>query len=514
MAATAEAFVHRPALPLEVAGGLPVDERRWRAVDSIAGLRLAREAARAEAGQILEERIDLIAQGNESAVPRDVDPLSTAARAVDAERRFGAHSPEYRTARESLAVDSRRYLGEWRRRRAWEYFSEVEQPYDEAAGGYTFMGRPLANMVRDGLTPLSEQEETDRRVNDFMEEHTYAAMRSLGHVAVGNLVLLQPGRMAAEAPGAPEARIITIHECPDWAIDMYNHDPKSGPGGYVPEEEKLMIRGVRFGAHSRFQEQVAVSGKHITHEVIVEAMRRMRVAGPTENLTKTEVQERAILNLDGQGAMAMLAFLDQVASEMGGQTIFRGEVVADDHPRDYQAAVREAQGREGQLHGQTEELVEFLLMLERAGTDHGAAVGIVDKHVKAMVFDAVKHDPERAAIAFDAETGRTVQAAIDQRAAGNDKKAQELEAKALANAPSGGCGADSCGLETPKTQEEADEIADMLDAEDGDEILHDTERPCPHCGKLTVWYVFNDKKVNKGCTSCHTKELTKGNLGK
>ena len=86
---------------------------RWRAADSIAGLRLARQAAREEAAPILEERITLLVTGNEAAVPRDVDPLSTATRVLDAERRFGKDSPQYRTAREGLVVDSRRYLGEW-----------------------------------------------------------------------------------------------------------------------------------------------------------------------------------------------------------------------------------------------------------------------------------------------------------------------------------------------------------------------------------------------------------------
>ncbi|HSX34360.1 MAG TPA: hypothetical protein VLF62_01830 [Candidatus Saccharimonadales bacterium] len=499
-------------MPAEVAPpGVEGDvSARWRAADSIAGLRLARHAAAQEVDAILEERMELLREGEFDAVPNEVDPLTTAARVLEAEGECGADSPEHHAARTSLKVDARRLLGEAYRKNTWEYFPELEQPYDEATESYTFMGRPLLEMVRDGVTPAAREEEGSNRTAEYVEEATYKAIRDLGHISVGNIAVLRPGRAAPEgadadqaAPPAIQPRTATISECPDWAIAAYEKKSKGGYGHYVPQIKKLMIRGVRFGADVRYQEQLAVSGEYITHDVVVEGLREMNLVGEHDTPTKAEVLNIQGINLENKGAWDVLKLLDSIASKRSGQRIFMGEVIPEDQPRDYAAAEQEALARQDKLEAQSEELTDFLIALERGGTDHDVAQGIVEKHVHKMVFNGVKGNPEAAAAAFDEKTAERVEKATRLRATGQEAAARNVEAQAEKEAPPVSfCGAGSCNLESADDSDEANEMRDKLKTEDDEELLRDTERSCPKCSKKSLWYSYSSKVVKTGCSSC------------
>jgi hypothetical protein len=531
MAATAEAVAMPFAqpgfgVPVEVvangeaSGQVPAVE--WRDADAIDGLRLAREAAKEEAAQILRERLDQLCEDPETLeVPNPVDPLTTAGRAVDAKREFGALSPEYAEARTSLIHDSARLLGEAYRKNRWEYFAETRQRYNDQTGDYEFMGYSLTTMTRQGITPMAEEGEQVNRGIEYVEEATYKAVHGLGFLAVGKVAVLRPGQPktpAAEAATAngPEARVMTITECPDWAIDAYSRKSKGGWGGYAPEVEKFMIRGVRFANDGdRYQEQLALSGKLITHDVIVEGLQRMRVADVGEELSKEDVRAKQLLNVNGQDVFSVAELLDTIASERSGKAVFLGEEVTADHPRDYAAARTEAAARQEGQQSDAEELADFLIMLEEEQTDHWVAQGIVENKVHKMVFQGVKGDAEAAAAAFDEKTAERIDQAQRLRANGNEQAARSVENEAEKEAPPVSfCGAGSCGLEDAGEGDEADEMRKKLKAEDDEELLRDTERSCPKCNKKSLWYSYNSHVVKTGCSSCGaTNTKTTTNVG-
>jgi len=539
MAVTAEAVVSSqfarpgfaPALEVIVGGEMPTlhtavpaehsfspeetPSVEWRDADTISGLRRAREAAREEAAQILQERIDQLCEDPETAaVPNPVDPLTTAARALKVKREFGEDSPEYAEARDSLVQDCKRLFGEAYRKNRWEIFGETKQTFNTATGGYEFMGYSLDTMVRQGVTPMAEKGEQRARTAEYVEEQTYKAVRGLGFLAVGNVAVLRPGQPIASETAkvkGPEVRVLTISECPDWAIDAHARQSKGGWGGYAPETEKIMIRGVRF-AHdgNRYQEQVAVPGIHINHKVVVETMRRMQVVGANEELSKDDVRAKQVVNVSGQGALATVELLDTVAGEFSGKLIFLGEEVSEDHPRDYNLAREEAAARQERQEADAQNLANFLMTLEETGADHWVAQGIVGKRVHQVVFAGVKGNREAAAAAFDEKTAEKIEEAQKLREAGNEEGARKVEALAEKEAPAAAyCGSGQCGIEGASIQQTA-EACSALGVDANVEVLRDTERPCQNCKTVgEVFYVVDKDSgalIGKYCGNCKATE--------
>jgi hypothetical protein len=502
------------AFPLEVVAERPTTEIpsvEWCDADTISGLRKAREAAEQTAEEIMRVRTDQLCEDPETLeVPNPVDPLTTAGRALAAEKQFGRGSAEAKEAHTSLVTDCQRLLAEAYRKRRWEYFPGLKQTYNDATEDYEYMGYSLSTMVRQGITPMAEKEEQVNRTAEFVEEETARAVRRLGSLAVGNLTLLRPGR-PVEAHAEVEARMLTISECPDWAIDAYKRKSKGGWGGYAPEEEKMMIRGIWFaGDGARYQEQLGLPGKLITHDVVNEGLRRLQVIGEGDSPTKEQVRKKQLLNLTGHDVFAFAEMLDSIASEMSGKTVYLGEEVPAGHPRDYAGARLEAEQRQAGQEAQAEELAGFLLGLERAGTDHWVARGIVEKRVHKMVFDGVKGNSEAAAAAFDDKTAERLDEAATLRATGNETAARQVEQQAEKEAPAVSfCGAGSCGLEDGGDSEEAKSMREKLDAESDEDLVRDTERACKNCGKKTLWYSYNSKVVKTACSSCESTHVKK-----
>ncbi|MDB5185902.1 MAG: hypothetical protein JWL85_425, partial [Candidatus Saccharibacteria bacterium] len=292
-------------------------------VDAIAGLDFARLRARNQAADILETNMERLRQGDsDSEVPIPVDALGTARRVVEARRQFGEGSPEYSEIYQGLVTDCHRLFGEAFRKNTWEYFSEAHQQYDPASGEFFAFGQSLIEIVKGGLSPMNEKEEQMRRTNEFVEETTYQAIARLS---------LQE-----------TVHVVTVSECPDWAIEAYARNSKGSYGGYVPEIQKLMLRNVRFDPvdGSRYEEQVGLSGEYITHEVVNRTLQITSVIAEDEQLDKIQIHAKQLVHDSEDGVFAFVELLDEVASDMSGKTIFMGEVV-DDHMKRNYAGVRE-----------------------------------------------------------------------------------------------------------------------------------------------------------------------------
>lgn len=504
----------RPPLEIVATGEAPVEipAIEWRDADSVAGLRLVREAAKEEAAQVLQDRVDQLCEDPETlAVPNPVDPLTTAARALEVKKKFGVDSPEYAEARASLVHDCKRLFAEAYRKRRWEHFAETKQTHNPVTGDYEFMGYSLTTMTRQGITPLAEKGEQVNRGIEFVEEATGRAVRTLGHLAVGNLVVLRPGQAKTAEVQAPEARMMTISECPDWAIDAYRRKSKGGWGGYAPEVEKMMLRGVRFANDgNRYQEQLGLPGMFITHDVVVEALQEMQLAKPGQEPSKEDVRAMQLMNLTGQDVFDVAKILDAIASRHSGKTIFLGEEVAADHPRDYASAREEAAARQERQQGDAENMADFLMDLEARGVDHWPAQGLVERKVHKMIFRGVKGDPEAAAAAFDDKTAERIAEAKRRREEGDEEGARKIEIQAEKEAPEPSfCGAGSCGIEQASIQEAA-EACSALGIEGDFEVLRDSERPCQNCKTVgEVFYVVDKDSgdlIGKYCSNCKATE--------
>jgi hypothetical protein len=483
---------------------------RLIAADTIPGVWAVRLEARMEAESIQESRMQLLREGEFESVPLDVDALSTAGRVLEAETKFGRNSEAYQSARANLRLDCERLFGEAYRRGAWEYFPEVEQTYDVQAGSYSFMGYSLDKMVAAGVTPLAGEEENAYRLTEFVEEKTYKALRRVGRVALGKTIDPDFELPAKEANA--DFSVITVSECSDEAITAYDAGKRSGFGGHVPEIKKLMIRGIRFNhaTDSRFQEQLAVSGEHITHKVIVETLREQRAVAEDAELSKDEVRGKQLIDLSAQGAIGFLKKLDAMAGKMSGKRIFRGEVIPDHQPKDYEAIPAEAKARQQSVTTDVDKTVDYVLRLKRQKTDRSAAGGLLQRFIHNQLAEKVKFNPQAAEIAFNKETAVSAQLNIDLRAQGRDVEAERLWLKAVEEAPLPEyCGAGACGLVAVSTLSEDGLKAQKLglDIKDPKDLLKDTERACPGCKKYKVFYDL--RTGSKVCTRCDKTDLKK-----
>ncbi len=479
----------------------PDETGRWFDAATIPGLKALRTAAHERAATTLEARMQQLRDGDYEAVPFDVDPLTTANRALQARNDYGSGSPEAVMAQESLVVDCSRLFAEAYRKNTWEYFAPLEQVYDQDLGSYVFKGYALNEMVAGGLTPIAEPEEQTYRLQEAVEEATYVGIRQLGALALGNLVVLDPVKNLGE-----NLTVITISQCADWAIKAHDHNPQASHGGYAPEIRKLMIRGVRYssGSDSRWQEQVGVSGRYITEDVISDALQSFGVVSGQSATDKRAVRGTQLVGIEGQGVLDIVKKLDELASKRYGKTIFMGEVVADDTVRDYEQVPQLAAIRQAELDDSSRELSDYLLQLEADRVDHWQANLIVEAFVKKQLLAKVRNNPAAAAATFDHATAAGLQLVAQLQAAGNIAAAQQVMDRVERQAPAPSyCGAGSCGLEAVDSQSVSGKaLAEKLKAGDNDKIVKDKERACKSCKTKSVVYAYNDHKVNKLCQKC------------
>lgn len=411
------------------------------AADAIPELQFARQRAGQEAAEILGRNREMLYGGDVENVPRPVDALGTVREVVEAKRRFGPNSPEYQEKFEGLMLDSERLLGEAYAKNTSEYFAKTFQRFDTNIGEYLAHGLSIRRMVTSGLSPLANQEEQTRRQNEYVEERTFEAIgTTIARLGIHGMFQKLPEELITNKPEtAPEATgltVRTISECTDAALESYAINPKASHGGYAPGINKFMIRGVSFTeTGDRYEEQVAVPGIYITHDVITAVLTEKGAITKGENPTKTEVHATQLISVNGDGVMELVRDLDAKASQISGKNIFLGEEVATDHDMDYDAFVDNAEIRRKRLAPKPRELAEYLVTLEENDTDSRVAEVKVNAWLKEVLLEVANKNPDLAEAMFDKETADGFREVATLRAQGRNNEAQWLQAEVEKNAP-------------------------------------------------------------------------------
>jgi hypothetical protein len=469
---------------------------KYRLVDSIGEVALARQEERDVAEDLLEKRRLSANSDHDKPQYLVVDALSTAHKVLEASRIFGITSPEHTELHNGLQLDCLRLTAEWYRKKKPEYFPPVRHHFDDSTQAFFSHGLSLQQMTENALVPIANNpEEEDRRVNEYIEDATPQILRSLGAIASSRDV------------------IRTVSQCTNMAIQQYQTDvllgrPHGGYGGYVPEIEKLMIRDIKLDSSTsdRFEEQIGLPGIYITSEIIEEALSRHGVDVST--LTKTELHGSQILANDD--LMDFIKTLDEVASKEWCTNIFMGEEVPANATRSYSLFREEALARQQGLRELSGQVANFVLDLANDNVDRAQALKMVEDFTKRLLLNYVKDDEAAAEQMFDRQTSRDLQEVVYLESIGEHEQAHKLMEQVQENAPGGGyCGAGSCGLENVELSSlEGKELAKKVRAEAGDVVLKDKIRKCK-CGSTGIIYAFNAKKVNKFCESCGAFESKK-----
>ncbi|MDB5185491.1 MAG: hypothetical protein JWL85_14, partial [Candidatus Saccharibacteria bacterium] len=140
-------------------------------------------------------------------------------------------------------------------------------------------------------------------------------------------------------------------------------------------------------------------------------------------------------------------------------------------------------------------------------TDHWAAEKITEAFVMEVMLKEAKKDPAQAAIMFDDKTADGFRQVAVLETQGRYGEAAILQGTIEAMAPAPVyCGAGSCGLEAVNlsSNEGKDALALGLKAAHKNELLRDSERPCPSCNKLKIHYDYHG---NKACTGCSYRQI-------
>lgn len=477
MAVAAEAFMY---------------EHPYRLVDDIPEAYDARRAVRLDAEALLDNRRADVAQGEAVLLP-PVDALSTAHKVLEAETMYGRGSAEHVQRYKGLVLDCHRLVAEWYRKKTSEYFPPVRHVFDIETEEFFSHGLSVRQMTENALMPISgDPEEESRRINEHVEDATPHIVRGLGCIALG------------------VEKIRTVSECTDKAIADYAWDvkhkrPHRGYGGYVPEIKKVMIRDISLDTDilDRYEEQVGLPGRFITHYIIQKALERG--GAEVSDMDKTQLHGAQILARDD--LLDFVRVLDTVASEEWCTNIFMGEVVAADHAKNYATFRQHALKRQEGLKDMAETVAMFVLDLAEDNVDRRRAPAMVEKFVKIQLLELGKQSTIIAEQMFDAKTAQRLQQVAHFQAIGQNEQAFMLMQQVIEQAPGGGfCGAGSCGLEAiDLSSESGQDLAKKVGAKAGDTVLRDTERTC-RCGKKGIIYAFNSKEVKKYCESCSARE--------
>ncbi len=445
--------------------------------------------ARLMAEEKLEKNRQRLRDGEYDTVPLDVDALGTASKVVEIGREYGKNSQHYKEAEQGLLQDKDRRLDEAESKNTYRYFEPITFDYDSETDTIFADGLSYDEMMEvGGLSPIGESEEVARRPHDYAKG------------VLNKHLIKQPG----------SERIGVLHQssCPDWAIEAYKVDPKGGHGGYAPKHKKRMINFDTFDprAGKYYHEQLAVSGEIITEEIVNLGYQQIGATEADTELDKSElyglqilVQREAINDV-----FDFQAILDDIASQQTGQNIFMGEIVDDDHPKDYQTIKEEATTEKKKRGQRAEKLRDYALDLAERGVDHAMATVMEDKFVQDLLLDEAQENPQIAVKAFDDQTAAGFEMAIALQAQGRYQEAQDIIDTTRLNAPAaGGCGAGSCGLKEFNPNSPLDQLAKVqLNAGEGDTVLKDAVRTCK-CGG-TIYYTNNEKtkSYSKLCMDC------------
>jgi hypothetical protein len=417
-------------------------------------------------------------------VPLPIDVLSTARLLAKTKADQGESSPEFTEHLQALFSDSARLIDETERKNRWEHFPGIYQPLDQQTQDYSFNGVSLNQTVTSGISPIAEGYEQKIRVNDYVREQV--------NRLIGNSLLARRG-----------ISTLSINECPDEVIEAYKNNPLASYGNYAPEVEKFNIDEFIFDSRGRTYEQVALPGLYITHDIIVDALHEVEAIDLAHSPDKAQIREMPFVNSGQPILMRLVPLLDQKASERSQLNIFMGEVVASDHPKDYQAAIQEAAARRETHHEQALAVSDLLIDLEAKDTDSRLAEIVLSDFLKKKMFAESVSDPTKAAGIFNTATAEGIYQINCLLSIGQEEAAINLSESVYAQAPAPSfCGAGSCGLEgVSQFSRDAAEVKKL--GLNTSQLLKDTVRSC-RCGFKTIFYDL--KTGDKACISCHRTE--------
>ncbi len=476
-----------------------VSIKNYQFVDDIPALAAARQEVRAEAEATMEaRRLGIEANGPEDFL-LPIDALSTAKQAHQAANVYGEHSPEHLDRLEGLELDCQRLVAEWWRKLRPEWFPVTVHKYDPGTQSFFSHGMSVRQMTHNALTPMPDDpEEEARRVNERVEDETPSIVRSLGGAALRG------------------ARIRTISECTDKAIEDYQDDQRSGAKhrgyrGYAPEVEKIAIRDLWIDQETgdRFEEVVLLPGEYLDHRTIQIALSELGLAA--ENLDKTRLHGAQILAFDS--LMNFVKRLNKVAGEQWAANVFMGEKVAEDHAKDYSAFQREALDRQAGQKDLARTVANYIWDLAAdEGVDPRTAPAKVEKFVKMLLLNHGKKDIRAVEDMFDKKTAAGLREVVRLEATDRYQEAQAKMQEVEESAPGGGyCGGGSCGIERlNEFSKRGKKAKEALEAESGETLVEDKERRCKSCrNKGAIYYAYSSTKVKKYCDSCGAKEFKK-----
>lgn len=477
------------------------------------------DQARVIARTILEANMQTLRDGKFDDVLPAVDPLGTASLAIKACETFGHDSPEYSEAQDALQLDCHRLYLEAFRAKTWEYFPKSKQYRDAQTGSYLSHGFAIAQMTENGLSPISEKEEQNRRVNEHVEELTYMA---IGRGILQQEVEVVPVEEDTKKNAPKITNVTTISQCTNWALRKYE-EGGTGFGGYVPSKNRLMIRNVSFeeGVDYREEDQLGLPGDYFDEQLVADALWILdnRLAG---NLDRTEVHGTQIVSHNKVGVWDYAELLDTLASEKYEMPIFLGEVLQPGQEADYVAAEAQAAIRYKEVEEAAMDLASDVLALADSGADPWVAEGLVGTIVDRKMKSLCEQEPERARDMYDDATAIKFHELKALHLNNDLDAAQRLRQDIEDTAPAAEyCGAGSCGLESVDLDGSmGSELKKELGIKDDEIVVRDVERSCGSCGKKGgVVYAFQNLQksgsseltsdrglVKKFCEHCKAKE--------
>jgi hypothetical protein len=433
--------------------------------------------------RLLENRQKLL-NGDANSVPLPIDSLGTTRNLAYIEQSYGHGSLEYQRGYFGLFMDCLRLWSEAESKYAADYCPPIFQPYNALSGRYTSNDICLHQTIENGLSPEGDIEAQEIRLYDYVEERTNEV------IGASNLAREQ-------------VSVISFKPCPDYAIRNYQADKKGSHDGFVPAIEKFFIQNFKFSEEGRYHEQVALPGIYITHDLIVETLKEIEAMPEDVSPTKLELRAKQFINTSDSPLVSLTSLLDKKASEATGLNIFMGEVVADDHSKDYELVLQQAADRQVAQESKAHEIAQFLIDLNRQGVDGISGNIVTDDYLKELLFKEALEHPEKAAIIFDEDTALGIQQINNSELAGHDSG--NLRKQVYKDAPAASyCGAGSCGLEAVSASSPEVRVAHQHGLVG--EVIHDTERSCNNCGEKTVYY---DQGGSKTCVNavCQNTEI-------
>ncbi|HVX57696.1 MAG TPA: hypothetical protein VHA37_08255 [Candidatus Saccharimonadales bacterium] len=184
--------------------------------------------------------------------------------------------------------------------------------------------------------------------------------------------------------------------------------------------------------------------------------------------------------------MNFVRLLDDKAGALHNKNLFLGREVSEDHPKDYNAFMQEAQERKRRQKPLPAQMADFAIELQESGLDSQTADRLIHSHLKAELLAIAEAKPELAAAMFDQATADGFERVAYLEAQGRHDEAQWLRSQVQAEAPDPDyCGGGGGGQSTKTSAESGSEESESQHKLDDDECVF-ISKTCPKCGEKNV----------------------------